>query len=183
MITFREIDDEYLEYERLKNTTELANIEKCVLQEFIRQDLACFDYSKKVGKNITKLAVRKDSIVGKYLLSCQDENRVLNSSKYIDYDKVVNAFNISIFSNNLKMSKSIYPLFINKVEGNYQVLGNNYDFNTIDYILANPSFKTYLEGKRDSLDEVYHVVYEEDKCFLKEFKAKSKTLVKSNTNL
>ena len=184
MIKFREIDDEYLEYDCLKDTTELISVEKDTLQEFIKQDLALFDYSRKVGKSITKLTISKDNIIGKYLLSCKDENKVLNSSRYIDYDKVVNAFNISIFSSNLEMSKSIYPLFINKVEGTYRVLSNNYDLNTIDYILANPSFKTYLEGGSDSLGDVtYRVVYEDERCFLKEFKLNNKTLVKSNNKL
>jgi|GEM_PF-6399969 len=190
MIRFREVNNEYLEYDCLKDTSELVSqlkgedIDKTILQEFIKQDLSLFDYSKKVGQPITKLTIRKDSIIGKHLLSCKDEDRVLNSSKYVDYDKVVNAFNVSIFSSNLEMSKSIYPLFINKVEGTYQSLSNNYDLNTIDYILANPSFKTYLEGDKTSLEEVtYRVVYEDEKCFLKEFKAKNKTLVKSNNNL
>lgn len=95
MITFREVNDEYLEYDCLKDTSELVsqlkgkNIDKTVLQEFIKQDIALFDYSKKIRKSITKLVIRKDSIIGEYLLSCKDEDRVLNSSKYIDYDKVV----------------------------------------------------------------------------------------------
>ena len=180
MIRFKEIDDEYLEYDCLKDTSELVDVEKSVLQEFIRQDLALFAYSKKVGKSITKLAVRKDSIIGKYLLSCK-EVMALNISKYIDYTKVVNAFNISIFSSDLEMSKAIYPLFINRAEGTYQILSNQYDLSTIDYILANPSFKNYLDGTNNSLeDTAYHVVYEDDKCFLKEFKSRNKALVKSN---
>lgn len=183
MITFREIDDEYLEYDCLKDNSSLENVEKEVLKEFVKQDLALLNYSKTVGKGITKLAVRKDSIIGKYLLSCQDEKRVLNASKYIDYDKIVNAFNISIFSSNLEMSKSIYPLFMNKVEGTYQNLSNKYDFNTIDYIIANPSFKDYLDGDKSLEGATYHVVYEDEKCLLKEFKVKNKTLVKSNNKL
>ena len=189
MITFREVNDEYLEYDCLKDTSELVSqlkgkdIDKTVLQEFIKQDIALFDYSKKIRKSITKLVIRKDSIIGEYLLSCKDEDRVLNSSKYIDYDKVVNAFNVSIFSSNLEMSKSIYPLFMNKVEGTYQNLSNKYDFNTIDYIIANPSFKAYLDGDKSLEETTYHVVYEDEKCLLKEFKAKNKTLVKSSNNL
>ena len=128
--------------------------------------------------------MRKDSIIGKYLLSCQDEQRILNTSKYIDYTKVVNAFNISIYSNDLERSKLIYPLFINKVEGTHQTLSNEYDLDTIDYILANSSFKSYLENNKNTLnDGIHRVVYEDDKCFLKEFKPKNKTLVKSNKNL
>ena len=189
MITFREVNDEYLEYDCLKDTSELVSqlkgkdIDKTVLQEFIKQDIALFDYSKKIRKSITKLVIRKDSIIGEYLLSCKDEDRVLNSSKYIDYDKVINAFNVSIFSSDLEMSKSIYPLFMNKVEGTYQNLSNKYDFNTIDYIIANPSFKAYLDGDKSLEGTTYHVVYEDEKCLLKEFKAKNKTLVKSSNNL
>lgn len=121
MIRFKEIDDEYLEYDCLKDNSSLENVEKEVLKEFVKQDLALLNYSKTVGKGITKLAVRKDSIIGKYLLSCKEE-MALNISKYIDYTKVVNAFNISIFSSDLEMSKAIYPLFINRVEGTYQYL-------------------------------------------------------------
>lgn len=189
MITFREVNDEYLEYDCLKDTSELVSqlkgkdIDKTVLQEFIKQDIALFDYSKKIRKSITKLVIRKDSIIGEYLLSCKDEDRVLNSSKYIDYDKVVNAFNVSIFSSNLEISKSIYPLFMNKVEGTYQNLSNKYDLATIDYILANSSFKSYLENNKNTLnDGIHRVVYENDRCFLKELKPKNKTLVKSNKN-
>lgn len=180
MIRFKEIDDEYLEYDCLKDNSSLENVEKEVLQEFVKQDLALLNYSKTVGRGITKLAVRKDSIIGKYLLSCKEE-MALNISKYIDYTKVVNAFNISIFSSDLEMSKAIYPLFINRVEGTYQILSNQYDLSTIDYILANSSFKNYLDGTNNSLeDTAYHVVYEDDRCFLKEFKSSNKKLVKSN---
>ena len=189
MITFREVNDEYLEYDCLKDTSELVSqlngkdIDKTVLQEFIKQDIALFDYSKKIRKSITKLVIRKDSIIGEYLLSCKVEDRVLNSSKYIDYDKVVNAFNVSIFSSNLEMSKSIYPLFMNKVEGTYQNLSNKYDFNTIDYIIANPSFKDLKEIDEIKKESTYHVVYEDGKCFLKEFEHKNKSLVKSNNRM
>ena len=119
-------------------------------KRYQRNDLTLLNYSKTVGKGITKLAVRKSSIIGKYLLSCQDEQRVLNASKYIDYIKVVNAFNISIYSNNLERSKLIYPLFINKVEGTHQTLSNEYALATIDYILANSSFKSYLKNNRNT---------------------------------
>ena len=145
MIRFKEIDDEYLEYDCLKDNSSLENVEKEVLQEFVKQDLALLNYSKTVGRGITKLTVRKDSIIGRYLLSCQDEQRVLNTSKYIDYDKIVNAFNVAIFSNDLETSKLIYPLFINKEEGTYKTLSDKYDLTTINYILDNPSFKAYLE--------------------------------------
>ena len=119
-------------------------------KRYQRNDLTLLNYSKTVGKGITKLAVRKNSIIGKYLLSCQDEQRVLNASKYIDYIKVVNAFNISIYSNDLERSKLIYPLFINKVEGTHQTLSNEYALATIDYILANSSFKSYLKNNRNT---------------------------------
>ena len=72
---------------------------------------------------------------------------------------------------------------MNKVEGTYQNLSNKYDFNTIDYIIANPSFKAYLDGDKSLEGTTYHVVYEDEKCLLKEFKAKNKTLVKSSNNL
>ena len=83
------------------------------------------------------------------MLSCKEE-MALNISKYIDYTKVVNAFNISIFSSDLEMSKAIYPLFINRVEGTYQILSNQYDLSTIDYILANSSFKSYLKNNKNT---------------------------------
>lgn len=182
MIRFKEIDDEYLEYDCLKDNSSLENVEKEVLQEFVKQDLALLNYSKTVGRGITKLTVRKDSIIGRYLLSCQDEQRVLNTSKYIDYDKIVNAFNVAIFSNDLETSKLIYPLFINKEEGTYKTLSDKYDLTTINYILDNPSFKAYLERDDSTLETKYRVVYEDDRCFLKELKPKNKTLVKSNKN-
>lgn len=183
MIKFREIDDEYLEYDCLKDNSSLENVEKEVLKEFVKQDLALLNYSKTVGKGITKLAVRKDSIIGKYLLSCQDEQRVLNASKYIDYDKIVNAFNIAIFSSDLETSKLIYPLFINKEEGTYKTLSDKYDLTTLNYILDNPSFKTYLKRDDSTSETKYRVVYEDDRCFLKEFRTRTKTLVKSNNKL
>lgn len=184
MIKFSEINDDYLEYDCLKDTSELINVEKPILKEFIKQDLAIFEYSRKIGKSISKLAIRKDSIIGQYLLSCEDEKKVINTSKYISYDKVVNAFNISIYSSDLEMSELIYPLFINKVEGTYQMLSNQYDLNAIDYIIDNPSFKNYLKDKRDTLEyTTCHVVYEDKVCLLRKLESKNKTLVKTNNNL
>ena len=190
MIRFREIDDEYLEYDCLKDTAEFMfqlndnNVDDTVLKELINQNFALFDYNRNKNKTTSRLAIKKESLVGKYLLSCQDESRVLNTSRYIDYDKIVNAFNISIFSNNLEMSKLIYPLFVNRVEGTSTDFSDSYNSETINYILANTSFKEYLK----EIDEIkkestYHVVYEDGKFFLKEFEHKNKSLVKSNNNL
>ena len=185
MIKFREVNDEYLEYDILKDTSEMIfqfsgeKINKEVVKEFIEQDLALFEYSKTVGKDISKLAIRKDSLIGRYLLACKDEKRVLNISRYVDYDKVVNAFNISIFSKNSKMSESLYPLFINRTEGTFEELSSKFDFNTIEYILTNHSFKNYLSNIDNMEKEpVTHVVYENGRCFEKKFDAEKTPSIK-----
>lgn len=186
MIKFREVNDEYLEYDILKNTSEMIfqfsgeEINKKVVKEFIEQDLAIFEYSKTVGKDISKLAIRKDSLIGRYLLACKDKERVLNISRYVDYDKLVNAFNISIFSKNSKMSESLYPLFINRTEGTFEELSSKkFDLNTIEYILTNPSFKKYLSDIDNMEKEpVTHVVYENGRCFEKNFDAKKNPSIK-----
>mgnify|MGYP004681122975 CR=1 FL=1 len=186
MIKFREVNDEYLEYDRLKDTSEMIfqfsgeEINKAIVKEFIEQDLVLFEYSKTVGKNISRLTIRKDSLIGRYLLTCNDEKKVLNISRYVDYDKVVNAFNISVFSKDLKMSESIYPLFINRTEGTFEELSGNFDSSTIEYILTNSSFKNYLNNL-DNIEKepVTYVVYENGKCFEKEFNTNKNSSIKT----
>lgn len=125
----------------------------------------------------SKIAIRKESYLGEYLMTHEDGKTIQNTSLYIDYDKIVNAFSIATYGKNEQMAMQLYPLIIKKVNGHYDDLKEHYSEDVLNYILEHDSFQEYLR-KLDSKEDRQYLVYEEGYCYLDNV-VTSKTLKKS----
>lgn len=132
-------------------------------------------------KYISEVSIKKDSELGNYLLHTEDI-KVYNDDIYVTYEKVVNSFNIAIFESN-PISEKILPLFKKQISGTRNKLLENYDVETIDYILSNPNFCTYLDkinGEYEADSEQNEcVVYENDKCSIQNFNDEKSSKMKT----
>lgn len=121
-----------------------------------------FERENKCG-HLSDVLLSKNSVVGQYIVSHPD--MFSDDSKYISYEKVVNAFNIAIYEDNAKMSNKIMPLFKGMYSGYKdelleQGLANE---NILDYILIHDDFYEYLEKKNGEYIEKNYLVYDEVK--------------------
>ena len=78
------------------------------------------------------ISVRKDSILGNYIL--KNPNMF---QEYISYNDVVGAFNVSIFTGNEKMSNKLMGLFLGQKYGTRSELEKYCSDNVLDYIGKN----------------------------------------------
>lgn len=161
------------------------DMEKDVYSEFqsIYYKLFLFERENDSGYIKEPIALRKDGLVGEYILSHPEiwSNDDIN----ITYDKVVNAYLIASHSQNLKMANKIEPLFIRRIYGSRDELGNICSLTVLDYIVDNGDFKEYLkelDGKVDNGVKEY-IVYEDGEYFKKVLvPEKEKMKVKSSAN-
>lgn len=113
--------------------------------------------------------ILKSSLIGEWLLAHADGKNYINDDSFISYNKVVGALNIAIFSNEVKMTNKILPLFQGRVEGTREELMDVFSESVLDYILEHPNFSEYLEkvdGNQTTNDPV--LVYSEaGKCEMK----------------
>lgn len=105
------------------------------------------------------ISVRKDSILGNYIL--KNPNMF---QEYISYNDVVGAFNVSIFTGNEKMSNKLMGLFLGQKYGTRSELEKYCSDNELDYIGKNRSFSTFLKN-RVGEDSVY-AIYDNGVLFL-----------------
>lgn len=102
-----------------------------------------------------KIALRKDSVLGKFILSHPEI--FFNDDDYISYDKIVNAYNVAVFENDDKMANKILPLFKSRMSGMKEEF-SSFPEKVISYISRNFDFYYYLNSK----DNVYqYLVYED----------------------
>lgn len=125
-----------------------------------------------------KVAILKNSLVGEYLINNSDNINIINLDNYISYCDVVNAFNISVYEDDCKMSNKILYLFKNRKYGFIEELKKEYCSDVIDYIAENRDFDTYLEKKYNAYYPGEYVIYEEDKFVCKNLNIKEKVKVK-----
>ena len=109
----------------------------------------------------TTIAIRKDSVIGNWLIDNENHFDLYNKDLDISYVKVVNALNIAIFSDNRKMANKIMPLFINQISGIKNKLSNEYCEEAINYIIENDDFDTFLLKFNGDYEEKKVVVYED----------------------
>lgn len=119
-----------------------------------------FEYENKNRfEHISDIAIRKDSILGKFLIEKATEFKFCNEDLVVYYEKVVNAFNIAVYENN-DIAKEILPLFRNKVSGIKEPLQKEYGFEIIEYILNNDDFYYYLKVTEGEYHPQEYFVYE-----------------------
>lgn len=139
------------------------DIEKDVYSELQSIYFKLFQFEKEnnIGYNKESIAIRKDSLVGQYILSHSE--LWINDDEQVTYDKIVNAYNVATFEDNTKMANKILPLFKGRVSGSRDELGDVCSLFVLDYILSNGDFKEYLKKKDGTVEnqEKHYIVYED----------------------
>lgn len=161
------------------------DIEKEVYSELqsIYFKLFSYECNNRIGYIQEPIALRKDSIVGRYILSHPEI--CINDDTDVTYNKIVNAYNVATFEDNIKMANKILPLFKGRVSGSRNELGDICSLSVLDYILSNGDFKEYLNKKdgtvKNQVNE--YLVYEDGEYLKKSLSLeKDKIKVKSSAN-
>ena len=161
------------------------DIEKEVYSELqsIYFKLFSYECNNRIGYIKEPIALRKDSIVGRYILSHQEI--CLDDDTDITYKKIVDAYNVATYSKNLKMANKILPLFMGRISGTRDELGDICNLTVLDYILDNGNFDDYLkklDGKVENIVKEYYV-YEDGEYSRRVLAPEiEKVKVKSSTN-
>lgn len=131
-----------------------------------------FEYEREnQARYINEISILKKSKLGKYLMHTTDPE-ISNNDEVISYNKIVNAFNISVFEND-SIASEILPLFKCQVHGTKIELSKKYDETLLNYILEHPDFETYLQKINGTYKPIKYVVYENGK-YTKKVLLKSK---------
>lgn len=154
-----EDNDEYIEINKfdifvLANTIENYDIEK-ENQQMLSKVL---EYEKANNKYIDKIAIRKDSLLGKYILNLP-KGKVCNFDNIITFEKVTNALNIAIFEINPIAKKLIVP-FMKQACGDKIDLIKEYGDETVNYIISNSNFNMYIQKFNGTYSPKKYYVYE-----------------------
>lgn len=96
-----------------------------------------------------KVTLNKESKLGQYVLN--DKTKFMDDDDDITYDKVINAFNISVYKDDIKMSNKLMHLFRERIEGTSEEL-SYINPNILNYIKENSDFKSFI-AKEDGIDE------------------------------
>lgn len=139
-----------------------------------------FEFETQGKKYIDDVAIRKDSLIGNYLITHTDGNHVINESRYIDFKKVTDAFNIATLESNDKMVALLLPLFKKRENGTFDELKKRYSEEVLNYILEHDSLEEYLneiDGIENSREKEY-TIFENGEYFKEVLKNKTKKLKK-----
>lgn len=120
---------------------------------------------RKTYKTNFKCAVRKDSILGNYIISMPSDD-VYNYDEMITYEKLTNALNIAIFENN-PIYLELIELFRKQIVGPKKIVAFEYGLNIVNYILKNYDFKSYLKKMNGIYEPDKYLVYENDELSLR----------------
>lgn len=151
-------NNEYLVINHYLVTDLFNSKEKLVIPEEVYQEVRDIYEYDSFNCNI-----KKDSLLGQFLISHSNATDIINDDFYISYNKVINALNIALFRDDYKMTNKIMPLFKDQIYGTKEDLQLLYPENVLDYILENDDFSTYLEKENDTYKEQPCVVYENGK--------------------
>lgn len=192
MVSFKsnKDNDEYIMIDVLTGIgVLLANRDKYLVSDDVFNEISDIYFTafdREVRKelkwnDIGTIALRKDSLLGQYLINNADDVKIQNMDLYISYEKVVNALNIAMFENDCKISNKILPLFKEQISGIKDELETYCSRNVIEYILKNNDFKTYIEKYNGEYKPDEYIVYEEGEIFRKDL-VNSKNKLKEKTS-
>ena len=126
---------------------------------------------------ISEIELRKDSLIGKFLLENGMSDKIRNEDLYVYYEDVVNAFNIATFENN-SIFHILSRLFKKREEGSTIELSNKYGTEVINYISNNKDFNTYLKKIDGTYQTKEYIVYEDGEFYKKALLSKEKQKIK-----
>ena len=112
----------------------------------------------KFGTAATDIVIKKDSLIGNYLMSLFGQ-QIMDMENFIDYSKVVSAMNIAIFEGN-PISEKLIVLFKNQVSGEAVDLERKYGVEVVKYIKENSDFDFYIGNVSGNYCPKEYLVYE-----------------------
>lgn len=131
-----------------------------------------------------KIAMRKDSNLGRYLIQNTDCETIINTTDYISHEKIKQALLISLHKGDDKESNKIWHLFRHDIEGNKEILIDSIEEHILDYILQHSSYDKYREELIGEDQEEKYIIYEDNNCKISSIAKtnKEKVFVKENMN-
>lgn len=126
---------------------------------------------------ISEVELKKDSLIGQYLLQNGMTKKIRNDDLYIYYKDVINAYNIASFENN-KIMHLLLCMLRERVEGNTLNLSKKYGKDAVDYISNNKDFNVYLEKLDGTYKTKEYIVYEDGEFSKKVLKTNQKQKIK-----
>lgn len=137
--------------------------------------IGIFEYNareslEQIGSRfIREFKIRKDSLLGKYLIACTDDKEIVNEieHEYISFEHIRNALDIAMFNDDSKITNKILTLYQNRCQGSKENLLKKFPYyeTTLNYILENYNLDKYL-ARLDCEQESF-VVYEEGNWSIK----------------
>lgn len=106
--------------------------------------------------------VRKDSYLGMFIINNPDI--FIDDDNYISYDKVINAYLISSYTEQAKINNKIFRLLKDKQSGTKEELITQHSETVLNYILNNPSFDEFIKNEEKKIIKTNkkYIVYEDD---------------------
>lgn len=126
---------------------------------------------------ITEIELRKDSLMGKYLLENGISKKIRNDDLYVYYNDVINSYNIASFERNSVMHLLLCMLR-ERVEGYTFNLSKKFGSDVINYISNNKNFNVYLEKLDGKYKPKEYIVYEDGEFSKKVLKTNQKQKIK-----
>ena len=151
---------EYITIKFMDLITLFDSAEKNVQKLLSRLYKPTFQYCTENGEAVVdvEVTISKESELGKYILNSKsiftDENDM------ITYDKVINAFNVSVYKEDIKMSNKLMHLFKGRVEGMRDEL-SYIDTSILDYITENGDYKSFLAKEDGVVENKKQLVYDD----------------------
>lgn len=143
-----------------KSNNEISQVASEILSKLLN-----YEFENKV-RLTGAIAIRKDSILGQFLLNNSDRTKYINRDLLIAYEDITNALNIAIFENN-EIYNEIIPLFRNREQDYYDELSKKYSEDVLNFVINNRNFGRYLskeDGEHETKVQMY--AYEDDKITL-----------------
>lgn len=143
-------DSNYLEVLGRMNLEKLSSYEEIpldILEELKILTLQCQEV------DCDTVLVRRNSELGKFIMEHHDLFYDLFKD-YISYHDVVDAFNISVYEDDIKMSNKLMRPFSDRACGTVDMLVERYDEKVVNYIVEHRDFDSYLaqlDGKDTDL--------------------------------
>lgn len=92
-----------------------------------------------------KIAIRRDSKFGNWIIQNTDGKTIINDDTYISFNKVCSALLSALDEDEEKVSNKIWYLFKERISGTKEELVSKYDEYVLDYILQHSTFSVYSE--------------------------------------
>ena len=151
---------EYITIRFMDLITLFDSAEKNVQKLLINLYKPTFQYCTENGEAVVDVdvTISKESELGKYILN--NKSIFIDDDDKITYDKVINAFNVSVYKEDIKMSNRLMHLFKGRVEG-MRAERSYIDSNVLDYITENGNFKSFLAKEDGVVENKKQLVYDD----------------------